>query len=127
MGRVLPDPAAGIARLATRAGELIGLDTEIRAEDLELDLDHAGQGYGRPTAGADDAIRLLARTEGIVCDPVYSGKGLAALLTHARAATFADRPVVFWHTGGWHACFEPDHGDRLAAGARGDTGFATRP
>jgi 1-aminocyclopropane-1-carboxylate deaminase/D-cysteine desulfhydrase-like pyridoxal-dependent ACC family enzyme len=54
-----------------------------------------GDGYAIPTAEGHDAIRLLARTEGIVCDPVYSGKALAAVVELG-----GDGPVVFWHTGG---------------------------
>lgn len=48
-----------------------------------------------------------------MCDPVYSGKGLAALVAHARTGRYGTGPVVFWHTGGWQAVFDPYHGDAL--------------
>ena len=109
-GRVLRDPASDLARLATEAAALVGLGVGVDPGTIELDIDHGGPAYGAVTPEAVEAIRLLARTEGIVCDPVYSGKGLAALVTWARAGRFGDRPVVFWHTGGWHALFEPHYG-----------------
>lgn len=62
---------------------------------------HVGEGYGAYTAAGLDAIRLLARTEGIVCDPVYSGKALPAL----RDASLPGGPLVFWHTGGAQSVF----------------------
>ncbi len=68
-----------------------------------------GDGYAIPTPEGIEAIRLLARTEGIVCDPIYSGKALAALV-----AADHDGPVVFWHTGGYHALFAPRFGDAVA-------------
>jgi 1-aminocyclopropane-1-carboxylate deaminase/D-cysteine desulfhydrase len=110
-GRVLREPAADLARLATAAAAQLGLDVTVDPATIELDLDHGGPAYGAVTPEGIEAIRLLARTEGIVCDPVYSGKGLAALVARARAGRFADRPVVFWHTGGWHALFDPHYGD----------------
>jgi 1-aminocyclopropane-1-carboxylate deaminase/D-cysteine desulfhydrase-like pyridoxal-dependent ACC family enzyme len=60
------------------------------------------------------AIRLLARTEAIVCDPVYSGKALAGLVAMAQEGMLAGGPVVFWHTGGWHALFDPHYGAAFA-------------
>jgi 1-aminocyclopropane-1-carboxylate deaminase/D-cysteine desulfhydrase-like pyridoxal-dependent ACC family enzyme len=71
-----------------------------------------GDGYAIPTPDGLDAIRLLARAEGIACDPVYSGKALAGLVAAARAGEL-DGPVVFWHTGGWHALFAPRFGDAV--------------
>lgn len=112
-GLVLPEPARALAQLARAAAARIGLDAAFEAEDIEVDLDHAGEAYGAVTDGGVAAIRLLARTEGIVCDPVYSGKGLAGLVAHARSGRYADGPVVFWHTGGWHAVFEPHYGESL--------------
>ncbi|MCH7925272.1 MAG: pyridoxal-phosphate dependent enzyme, partial [Planctomycetes bacterium] len=59
------------------------------------------EGYAMPYAAAIEAIRLLARTEGIVLDPVYTGKAFCALLDGCREGRFGrERPVVFIHTGG---------------------------
>lgn len=65
-----------------------------------------GGGYGAPTPEAAAAITTLARTEGLVADPIYTGKGVAGLLAMIRAGAFAeDEPVVFIHTGGGPALF----------------------
>jgi len=73
------------------------------ASPLNIDVrdGFVGDGYGQTTAGALAAIRLLATTEGIVTDPVYTGKALAGLISMARNGGFGGgRNVVFVHTGG---------------------------
>jgi 1-aminocyclopropane-1-carboxylate deaminase/D-cysteine desulfhydrase-like pyridoxal-dependent ACC family enzyme len=77
-----------------------------------LDHEHLGPGYGIPTPEGEAAIRMLARTEGILTDPVYSGKGLAGLIEQLRRG-IVHGPVVFWHTGGGPALFDPAHGAAL--------------
>ena len=60
-----------------------------------------GGGYGVPTDGMVEAVTMLARTEGILADPVYTGKGLAGLLDMVRNGRFgSDEDVIFVHTGG---------------------------
>jgi D-cysteine desulfhydrase family pyridoxal phosphate-dependent enzyme len=103
---IVPDMPAYVAGLANAAAELLGAGVEVEARDVEIDMAHIGEGYGIPTPEGVAAIRLLARTEGIVCDPVYSGKALAALVAGEHGG-----PVVFWHTGGYHALFAPRYGD----------------
>lgn len=62
---------------------------------------YVGQGYAIPYQKAIDAIRQLGRVEGIVLDPVYTGKAFCALLDGVREGRFGrDRPVIFIHTGG---------------------------
>ena len=65
-----------------------------------------GDGYGLPSDGAAEAARLLARTEGILVDPVYTAKALAGLIDRVRAGAFDGQRVVFWHGGGLPAIFE---------------------
>jgi len=73
---------------------------------LQLDRSHIGSGYGSHTEAAREAIELLARREGIVLDPVYSGKAFAGLIADARAGRIgADQPVIFLHTGGLPSLF----------------------
>jgi 1-aminocyclopropane-1-carboxylate deaminase/D-cysteine desulfhydrase-like pyridoxal-dependent ACC family enzyme len=96
------------AWLAAEAAQLAGAGAAA-LQPLCLERDWLGAGYGAPTPEGLDAIRLIAQTEAIVCDPVYSGKALACLVARARAGEYADRPVVFWHTGGWPAVFAPEH------------------
>jgi D-cysteine desulfhydrase family pyridoxal phosphate-dependent enzyme len=78
--------------------------------DIECPMDWMGPQYAAPTPECDSAIRLLARTEGIFLDPVYSGKAFAALLDWIRQGRFTSREtVVFWHTGGAPALFAVGH------------------
>jgi 1-aminocyclopropane-1-carboxylate deaminase/D-cysteine desulfhydrase-like pyridoxal-dependent ACC family enzyme len=70
-----------------------------------LDDDQLGDGYGRRTAAADEATSLLARTEGILVDPIYTAKALAGLVARVRDGRLRG-PVVFWHAGGAPGLFE---------------------
>jgi 1-aminocyclopropane-1-carboxylate deaminase/D-cysteine desulfhydrase-like pyridoxal-dependent ACC family enzyme len=72
---------------------------------IVLEDDQLGHGYGRRTAAADEAARLLARTEGILVDPIYTAKALAGLVARVRARRLHG-PVVFWHAGGTPGLFE---------------------
>ena len=66
----------------------------------------AGPGYGIPTPEGIEAIKLVAETEGIFLDPVYSGKGMAGLMTHLRSGRIQENAtVVFIHSGGVPALF----------------------
>jgi L-cysteate sulfo-lyase len=78
---------------------LIG--AQVTREDILVDDRWVGDGYGVPTQSMVDAVRLLAETEGILLDPVYSGKGFAGLLGEIAEGRFAaTETVVFVHTGG---------------------------
>jgi len=112
-------PRAGdaLAGLAHDAATLIGLDLDLRPDDIEVISTQLGARYGAHTRAANDAISVLARTEAIIADPIYSGKGLAGLIELVSSGSLAG-PVVFWHTGGYHALFEPGHGTPVADGSR---------
>lgn len=99
------DEAEDMARIANETAELLGLPTRLGAEDFEILSDHVGEGYGIPTPGGIEALRMLARTEGILLDPVYTAKAMAALVADARSGRLGDQPVVFIHTGGTPALF----------------------
>jgi len=75
--------------------------------DIVIDPAQLGDGYGRPTAAADEATRLLARTEGILVDPIYTAKALAGLVALVRSGRLDGRRAVFWHAGGTPGLFEP--------------------
>lgn len=98
--------AGHIAELLAALAALPGLndvpETRIRLDDRAL-----GPGYGVPTASADAATRLLASTEGILVDPVYTAKALAGLVELVRDGALDGRRVVFWHAGGLPGLFEP--------------------
>jgi D-cysteine desulfhydrase family pyridoxal phosphate-dependent enzyme len=71
-----------------------------------VDHDHIGPGYGALDARTVDALRLAARTEGLILDPVYTGKAMAALVSWARDGRLDSAACVcFWHTGGQPAVF----------------------
>jgi L-cysteate sulfo-lyase len=99
-----PDPAtlpADVLRLATEVLEQRGLAARVDADDVRLDDRYLGDGYGLPTAAGLDAIRLLGRTEGVLMDPVYSGKAFGGLVDRIRRGEFSGiTDVVFIHTGG---------------------------
>jgi 1-aminocyclopropane-1-carboxylate deaminase/D-cysteine desulfhydrase len=111
-GRMYRDHPGVLANMAHAAADVIGLDLELDPDDIDLVTDQVGESYGRHTDAANEAIALLARTEAIITDPIYSGKGLAGLVAMLRAGDRVDGPVVFWHTGGFHALFDPAHGGR---------------
>ncbi|HEY5300338.1 MAG TPA: pyridoxal-phosphate dependent enzyme, partial [Acetobacteraceae bacterium] len=70
------------------------------------DMGFVGPGYGIPTEAGVEAVRLFARTEGIVLDPIYTGKAAAGMIAHVRAGRYrADDVLVFVHTGGAPAIF----------------------
>lgn len=87
--------------LAQKTEAHMGLKGVITREHVAADSGYVGSGYGQPTPGMIEALRLLASLEGILLDPVYSGKGMAGLIDHVRQGKFAkDSDVVFIHTGG---------------------------
>lgn len=83
---------------------LTGQSRPMRREDWRLNLDFVGPGYGIPSEEGTQAIRLLAQTEGIFLDPIYSGKAFAGLLSLAKSGEIGGR-ILFWHTGGQPALF----------------------
>ena len=88
-----------IARLATGCAERLGSDRVFTDADVRLLGGYLGPGYGKPSAQGDEAALLAARTEGLVLDPVFTAKAMAALVAEARRGTLTG-PVVFLHTGG---------------------------
>ena len=103
--------ATGTA-LANATAELLGAEPTFVEDDLAIDDRFAGAGYGKPTSEGMEAIRLLARTEAVFLDPVYSGKAMSGLIAHARAGELDPMgSVIFLHTGGGPSLFA--HGTAL--------------
>jgi len=95
-----------MARLANQGARRLGLDIELSPGDFDNDDSFVGESYGMPTAAGLDAVRTIARAEGILIDPVYTGKTMGALFQHIREGKLpADKPVLFLHTGGAPALF----------------------
>lgn len=100
------DVQADLASTAMKGAELMGLPLQISANEVDLTHDYIGPGYGIPTEGGMEAARLLARTEGILLDPVYTAKALACLIDDIRSGRLSGNdPIVFVHTGGTPALF----------------------
>ena len=92
---------ANVHRLAEATAAKIGLAGGIPQALVQANCDYVGAGYGIPTEGMAEAVKLLARQEGIFLDPVYSGKGMAGLIDLIRKGRFTTgENVVFLHTGG---------------------------
>ena len=95
-----------VFRLACETSEYLDMPGAVARERVVANCDYVGDGYGIPTAGMVEAVTMLARTEGILLDPVYSGKGMAGLIGLIRKGHFKpDENVVFVHTGGSAALF----------------------
>lgn len=87
--------------LARDTADLLGVRGAIEREHVVANCDYVGPGYGLPTPGMIEAVTMLARLEGILLDPVYSGKGMAGLIDLVRKGHFKKgQNVVFLHTGG---------------------------
>lgn len=101
-----------VFKLACATAELIGAAGCVERSDIVANCDYVGEGYGVPTQGMKDAISLMARLEGLLFDPVYSGKGLAGLFDLLTTGHFkSDQNIVFLHTGGSAGLFA--YGERL--------------
>ena len=97
---------ANVFRLAERTAEKLGIPGAIKREDVVANCDYVGEGYGIPAESTLEAIELFARHEGILLDPVYSGKGAAGLIDLIRKGHFKKgENIVFLHTGGSQALF----------------------
>jgi L-cysteate sulfo-lyase len=102
-----------VADLAIATAEYLGAPSLVSRQDVVANCDYVGDGYGLPTPGMNEAVLMLARLEGILADPVYSGKALAGLFDLIRTDYFADASnIVFIHTGGSAGLFA--YGDLLS-------------
>ncbi len=91
-----------IYSLAQRTAEYMGLSPDVVArERVVANSDYVGDGYGLPTDAMVEAVKMMAQYEGILLDPVYSGKGFSGLIDLIRKGHFKQgENVVFLHTGG---------------------------
>jgi L-cysteate sulfo-lyase len=92
---------AHVADLATRTARHLGRPHEFDASDVRVNAEYLGGGYAVMGDLERHAIRLMAQTEGILLDPVYTGRAFGGLLDLIRRGAFAgEQNVLFWHTGG---------------------------
>jgi L-cysteate sulfo-lyase len=100
---------ANVFDLACRTADKLGAPGCVDRADVVADCAYVGPGYGIPTDATLEAVRMFARLEGILLDPVYSGKAAAGLIDYCRTGRFRrGERVVFLHTGGSAALFGYD-------------------
>ena len=98
-----------VYNLALKTAEKLGCPGVVSRADVVADSSYVGSGYGIPRADTLEAIRMFAELEGLLLDPVYSGKGAAGLIDYCRKGHFKKgERVVFLHTGGSAALFGYD-------------------
>ena len=92
--------------LANKHAEILDLETEFTPTDFESYSEFVGPDYGILTDKAAEAIRFVARTEGLFLDPLYTGKTVAGLMAHIeRGQWSSNNSIVLVHTGGTPALF----------------------
>ncbi len=92
--------------LANETAAMLGMAHVFSGQDVLLQADYVGEGYGVMGAPEREAITLLARLEGVLLDPVYTGRAMAGLMGMIRSGELgAQDEVLFWHTGGAPALF----------------------
>ncbi len=105
-----------VSSLATQASEFLADRIEITPNDVLANDRYCQAGYGIVTDAEREAIKLFAHTEGLLLDPVYTGRAAAGLIDLVRTKHFKeDDTVLFWHTGGQPALFADQYGDSLLA------------
>jgi len=101
-----PELQAGVAALATRTARHMGLELSFAPDEVVGHDAYLGAGYAVLGEPEREAIRLVARQEGILLDPVYTGRAMAGLIDLVRKGEFGKgETVLFWHTGGSAALF----------------------
>jgi len=95
-----------VHKLAVETAKRIGMREEIPADQITCFDDYVGPGYSLPTDSMIEAVKLLAQTESILLDPVYTGKAMAGMVDLVRKGHFAEGSnVLFLHTGGSPALY----------------------
>ncbi len=98
--------SASVADLVNQTFAFLGLPQTVAASDIIVHDQYYGGKYGVATPEGLDAIRLLGRSEGLIIDPVYTGKAMAGMLDQLRRGNLDDADaVLFFHTGGFPALF----------------------
>ena len=109
-----PEKTTRAVALALGAAELLGHPCRLEPEDVITHQQYYGTGYAIPTPEADEAVRLVAQTEAVLLDPVYTGKAMSGMIDHIKRGEIpGQETVVFLHTGGIPALFA--QAGRLAA------------
>ena len=95
-----------IEQLVNETEDALGLDSRVTSDEIFVFDEYIGEGYGKPTSEGNDAIRLVAQTEGIFLDPIYTGKAFSGLTDLVKNGSIGpDKTVIFLHTGGSPSIF----------------------
>jgi len=106
VSRTKQDQEELVYGLVKRTAQHVGLNSEIPRDTVTCFDEYVGPGYSLPTPGMAEAVRMVAKTEGILLDPVYTGKTMAGLIDLVRKGHFTkDDIVLFMHTGGSPALY----------------------
>jgi D-cysteine desulfhydrase family pyridoxal phosphate-dependent enzyme len=97
---------AEVRKIIRGINELLDLPDKTLQEQVTVLDDYVGEGYGIPSEGSTAALNLVARSEGILLDPVYTAKAMAGLIDWIKSDRLTkDDTILFWHTGGQLALF----------------------
>jgi len=114
LGHIARDRRAFLIKKIGEFGKAAG--TTLDTSDVDFDESFVGKGYGVPTVESMEAVKLVASTEGVLLDPIYTGKAMAGLISYIRKGKIpAGSRVLFMHTGGWvnvftyNECFADKH------------------
>jgi D-cysteine desulfhydrase family pyridoxal phosphate-dependent enzyme len=103
-----------VADLANHTADFLGEKSSLDTQDVLVNADYLGGGYGVLGVAEREAILLFARLEGVLLDPVYTGRAAAGLIDLIRKGFFArEETILFWHTGGAPALFAIQYLDLL--------------
>jgi D-cysteine desulfhydrase family pyridoxal phosphate-dependent enzyme len=103
-----------VAELATVASDRLGAQIEFTPAEIHVNDDYLGGGYGVMARPEIEAIRLFAQNEGLLLDPVYTGRAAAGMIDLIRKGFFNEQEtVLFWHTGGTPALFSSPYAGQL--------------
>jgi D-cysteine desulfhydrase len=103
-----------VSRLASDASENLGERIEFTKADVLANANYCGAGYGVLTDAEREAVTLFAKYEGLLLDPVYTGRAAAGMIDLIRKGFFKkDETVLFWHTGGQPALFAEKYANKI--------------
>lgn len=103
-----------VSALASDASEKMGERIDFTREDVLANEDYCRAGYGVLTDAEREAVRLFAKHEGLLLDPVYTGRAAAGMIDLIRKGFFKkDETVLFWHTGGQPALFAEKYANKI--------------
>ena len=105
-----------VADLANQTGALLGKKITFNPESILVNADYLGEGYAIAGKPEFEAIRLFAEYEGLLLDPVYTGRAAAGMIDLIRKEYFKkSEKILFWHTGGASALFAQPYAEQLSA------------